>query len=276
VAERATRTHDEWIRGDLTNSLIHALRGGDPRNYYESDRVAIALERTLPGLTLRGWATAPFLRAELSDDRSLQASNTWSLTGRGPRRANPPVFEGRLATVTGGSQIRWSGASSRFQGLLQIEQGLEGGGGEWEFTQWTAAGGVWLEALWDHTITVRSRAMGTLGGMEAPRQRWSHVGGGGTLPTLPEAAIDGDNLLFVESRYNAPVALLDFTALGAPELVLAHLAGTAWVTGTSPNLEQALGVGVRVLAVAAMLYVDPAQGWPSRVLALELSLPGGF
>lgn len=277
LAERATRTHDLWIRGDLVGSMLHAWGGGDPRNYYESDRVQLGIERALPFLTSRGWAAAPFLRLELSEDRSLAAVDTWSLVGREPRRANPPVFEGRLATVTAGSQLRWSGASSRFEGVLGVEQGLAAGGpGEWEFTQWTAGGGVWLEALWGHTITSRGRAMGTLGGREAPRQRWSHVGGGGTMPTVGEAAVDGDNLLFIESRYHAPIPFLDVTALGAPELVLAHLAGTAWATGTEPTLEQALGIGVRLLAIQAMVYLDPAAGWPSRVFALEASLPGGF
>jgi hypothetical protein len=277
LAERATRTPDLWIRGDLVNSLLHAARGSDPRNYHESDRVRLAVERPLPFLTFRGWGHGPFLRLELSRDRSLEAVDTWSLLGREPRRRNPPVFEGRLASVTAGSQLRWSGATSRVDGVVMVERGLEVAGiGEWEFTQWTADGSVRMEALWGHTITSRARAMGTLGGVEAPRQRWSHVGGGGTLPTVGEAALDGDNLLFVDTRYLAPLTPLGFTALGPPQLELAHLAGTAWPTGARPTLEQALGVGMRLLLASAMIYVDPREGWRSRIFTLEASLPGGF
>jgi hypothetical protein len=78
-----------------------------------------------------------------------------------------------------------------------------------------------------------------------PRARYAYLGRGGTLPLLELLEQGGDQLLFVESRYQIPVARILLPKVGSPTIHLRHLIGAAGV-GSLPTLEQELGVGLGI------------------------------
>src|SRR5690606_24628540 len=119
---RESVTRDAWIRGDLSNSLSALFVRSDVRNYYESDHAGVALAEELPGyLEVGGTYWAPRIILLVSRDRSLEASNPWTLFGDEPWRPNPPVFEEPLPTATAGCSTGWRGTSTQ----LEVDADLE-------------------------------------------------------------------------------------------------------------------------------------------------------
>lgn len=270
---RATFTNEEWIRGDLANSAGALLVGSDVRNYHESDYAALTLSRPIdPTAYGAGWAFGPRLTLLASEDRSLSRNTEWSLFGE-LDRINPLIDPGTIVSATAATEVRWTGRSSEFSGEVSLERGLEGPG-DFDFTQWVADGFWEVDALWDHTLSLYGRGMGTLGSESAPRQRWSFIGGSGTLPTFDIAELRGDHLLFVRSVYEIPLGFVRVPFLGSPALRLAHSTGTAWESGEDvPSWLQNLGVGLAFSLVHADLVVDPEADGFDPHLSLGASLP---
>jgi hypothetical protein len=275
-AETGTRTTDAWIRGALTNSLSALLFGSDVRDYFHSDELSLAL-RVLPPRSLvagEGYI-APMVAVRASRDRSLRAVEAWALFQRRDAwRPNPPIDEGRLVSGVFGATGGWRWPTSRFTAAASVEW-TPPGFGEFDFAQVSGGGEATMLAILDHRLAVRGYGLATLGGREAPLQRWSFVGGPGTLPTYPVAAFRGDRLLFVNSVYLAPVPRLRLPLVGQPTLRLEHAIGSAWRTGNPrPPLEQNLGVGVQILIFHAMLQADPAAATFRPTFTFGAQLPG--
>jgi hypothetical protein len=275
-ASSGSRTNDAWIRGDLANSLASFFLRSDVRDYFHSNELAVTAAVEPTAMLGRGDAfIAPRARLRVSRDRSLESADPWTVLDR--RRAwrpNPPIDEGVLASVVGGATSGWRGGSSTFSGGAALEWGLPQLG-DFAFAQLTASLNWWMEALWDHELSVQGHLLHPIGDDAAPRQRWSHVGGPGTLPVHPVAVMRGDHLIFVRSVYLAPIPRVRLPVVGQPTLRLEHAAGAAWVTGTPrPLLEQNAGAGLQVLIFNAMLMVDPtARPFPPR-LFLGAEIPG--
>ena len=133
-----------------------------------------------------------------------------------------------------------------------------------------------MQALWNHQIGVSGYYLQPIGGDEAPLQRWSHVGGSGTLVTLPEAAMRGDHVVFVESIYLAPVTGLTLPFIGEPALRLEHATGAAWRSGDAvPRFEQNLGGGLQASLFHAVLVTDPAGEDLRFRVRMGVAIPGG-
>ena len=66
-------------------------------------------------------------------------------------------------------------------------------------------------------------------GDSTPRARFAYLGRNGTLPLLELLQLGGDQLVFVESRYEIPIGALVLPKLGSPTLELGHYMGTAGV-----------------------------------------------
>ena len=96
-----------------------------------------------------------------------------------------------------------------------------------------------------------------------PRARYAYLGRGGTLPLLELLEQGGDQLLFVESRYQIPVAAIVLPKVGPPTLHLRHLIGAAGV-GSLPKLEQELGVGVGISVLRGEGIFDAAGDRDAR------------
>ncbi|HEV2150676.1 MAG TPA: polymer-forming cytoskeletal protein [Longimicrobiaceae bacterium] len=259
-AERAVFTNEAWARGDLSNTLGSLLLGNDYRDYWESDRLSVTLERFHEEPLAEGeLVLEPRISVMAMRDRSLRNRNPWSLLGD-LDRANLPVLETEWASALAGTGFRWVGRTAAFTGDAALERAIPGVSDGVDFTQWTADGLWTMQALWRHTLGVRFHALGTLGGEAAPPQRWSFVGGSPTLTTLEVAELRGDNLVFVESTYGIPLPpRLALPVLGPPTFRLTHAVGSAWVTGEPvPAWEQNLGAGLFFSVARVEFYINPA------------------
>jgi hypothetical protein len=273
-ASRATVTNEEWIRGALVNSLAALTLKSDARDYFRSDAAALTLERRGSQPLIAGEGRVlPRLTVRVSRDRSLEASDPWSLFGDEPWRANPPIDPGTLASVVGGAAGEWKGQTATFAGDAALEWAPPGIG-DFDFAQAVATGQWAMQGLWRHAIGLFVHTRMTLGSDPAPAQRWSIVGGSGTLPTLERGELRGDRLLLVSSSYSIPLPRLPVPVLGPPDLRFEHAVGSAWVTGTDPpRWEQNLGAGLDFGLVRGMVYINPADGVGKPTLSLSAGLP---
>lgn len=257
---RESFTNDAWIRGPLMNSLSALALRSDMRDYHEADAALIRLERRQRQPLIQGESFfGPRITVRASRDRSLEAADVWSLFGsEEPWRENPAIAEGEMFSVAPGAALEWRGALSWFRGDLVVEWAPPGIG-DFEFAH-LVSDALWtMPALWTHTLQLRGRTHQTLGDEPAPPQRWTILGGGGTIPTLPTARMRGDRLVFVETTYDIPLPWIHVPILGVPDLRLMHATGAAWITGDPmPPLEQSLGAGVRFFLAQVLVHVDPA------------------
>jgi hypothetical protein len=271
---REAFTNEAWIRGPLMNTLSTLLLHSDVRDYHESDVALLRFEVRQRQPIIQGESfVGPRLTVRASRDRSLNEANVWSLTGRDEAwRENPPIWDGEIFSVTPGALVEWRGAVSWFRGDVSVEW-APGGVGDFEFVHVVSEARWTMPVLWNHSLELRGRTHQTLGDSPAPAQRWTLFGGGGTVPTLPVAAMRGDRLLFLETTYDIPLARVRIPFVGSPDLRLQHATGAAWVTGEPmPDLEQSIGAGLRFFLVQALVHVDPA----ARPLRPTFSIGTGF
>lgn len=278
AAGRETRSSDHWIRGTLENSAAAFLVRSDGRDYYDSDFALLALaSRAVPPLIPGETFIAPALELRVERDRSLRTRDVFTLFDDEPWRLNPPITEGRIASIVPSAEVGWRGANAAAGVTAGVEIGrlLPYGSGvdETNFAQLVADGRWSMVSLWHHTIAVRAHLLQPLGSGEIPPQRWSSVGGSGTLPTLDYDAMRGDHLIFIESGYAIPLPRLSLPVVGAARLGLRHAVGSAWRSHEpSPRWTQNLGAGLEFSALYLYLYIDPS-GDSSAVLNYGVSLP---
>jgi hypothetical protein len=118
-----------------------------------------------------------------------------------------------------------------------------------------------MAALANHTLTISPHAQGPLPGTDSlPLQRWSFVGGSGTLYTFDVAQFRGDRVAFVETEYSIPLpARLRIRLLGRPYVELLHAAGMAWSTGETPAFEQNVGARLSFNVLYVRAVTDPSR-----------------
>jgi hypothetical protein len=68
----------------------------------------------------------------------------------------------------------------------------------------------------------------------------------------------GDQLLYIDARYDIPIDRLALPLVGAPNIMLREIVGGAAV-GRFPSLDQAVGAGLSVGYLYAELLVDPVR-----------------
>ena len=274
-AERVVATNDRWVRDDLANTLAAVTFASDLRDYYETDVARVGLRRNRLQPVLEGeFALTPFVIWTFSRDRPLPARRPWALFGGDDDwRDNLAVPELSLGTVTAGTAARWKGQSTDFTGAVGIEQAVHVSDDGDLFTH-LVLDGSWTMAGLSTTdgFAVTGHLATSLGG-SSPEQRWSFVGGATTLPTVDPAAERGDNVVFVRSVYSRLLPSVALPVVGSPTAELIHAIGTAWTAGgPDPFWRQNLGVGLRLTAVVAALYVDPADT-SETAFAVALAIP---
>jgi hypothetical protein len=248
--ERVWETNERWIRGDLHNSLVYLWNGRDLRDYHAAERswIEAAREFADDGGSLH---VTVAVRGQVEDAASVAAGQPWFLWGSGTR-PNLPVDDGRTASVLAAADVTWEGAQTRFQGVVNYEAARERRGGDFHFNRVQGEGSAAVQGLADHTLTIDFFLQRPVGDRQLPGQRWSLVGGPGTLHTLPVAEFRGDHVVFVETRYIVPLPdRLALPIVGAPRLHLIHATGGAWTAGEDRSLHQE----VALEAQAALLYV---------------------
>lgn len=276
---REVRTRDAWIRTDLHNSVTTLLVRSDLRDYHESDFGMVRIEQEPPVLLDPGQGyLLPHLALSASRDYSLATRDVWSLFGDEPWRENPEVFEGTLTSAIAGFITGWQGYSSMLRGSADVEWAFPSpvgqDWGERSFVQATLDGRWNMSAMWRHTLSIRGRATHTFGPDAAPPQRWSILGGPGTLPTFSPGSLRGDNMLFLQSTYTIPVRRISVPLLGIPELVGRHAVGSAWITNAdTPRWEQNVSVGLRFGVAELLVSVNPAEDELDPTFDFSFRLP---
>lgn len=271
-AEERTATRDAWIRGDLRNSLAFAVKGNDQRNYYEAEVGYAEVARELGRYGLSGAAQ---VRAQLERGKSLGAGSPWVLLDGDEIRPNPPIDDGTIASLILGLDGSWIGRFAALQAGVEVEIAETVLGGDFRFGSFLAHGAWGMDALANHMLRVEWRFQGPLPGTTSlPRQRWSFVGGSGTLPTFGTARFRGDRLVFVETKYIVPLPQrVAVPIVGPPDLMFVHTFGMAWTEGDRRDLEQNLEIRLEFFAPYVRVVTNPADPWDSIELDLGVSWP---
>lgn len=258
-AERTTLTNQRWIRADLTNSISYLFQGKDYRDYYQAERAWVELSRFVE----RGaWSTELRLRAQVEDATSLRAGEPWSILR--PDSIRPNGFrnaelgettarsadDGRITSLIAGTRLSWERATftSELDGFAEL--GIDALDSDFRFARYELTADFAMLALRNHTLEFDVHFRGPLPGGESddgqdfiPRQRWSFVGGSGTLYTFDTAEFYGDRVAFVETVYSMPMGRRFRTPyLGIPAFELLHNAGMAWRRDQDRSFEQNVGV----------------------------------
>lgn len=257
-AERATSSEDRWIRGDLTNSLSTLWDGDDYRNYYQADRGWVEARRVFE----RGdRETSAFLRFQIEDATSLPAGEPWMLLDPDSIRSNPAVAEIRISSIrVGGTMLL---EMPRILGELDVETefAIDAFDGERDFARFEITGDVAVPAIADHSVELEWHLRGPLPGTDSlPRQRWSFVGGSGTLYTYEIAEFPGDRVAFGGLRYVIPLpARLTIPFIGRPSFNLLHTTGAAWTAALKRAARHNFGAELRFPFLYLRMLFDPEQ-----------------
>jgi hypothetical protein len=273
-AERGTFSNDEWNRPTLFNSLASLVTGSDTRNYFRADRFELSVDRSWgdheagislqPSLGVRDefdWTTGP------NDPKHVP----WSILDRGipdkMRRFNPPIFDGRLASVLGGLSGAYRNESVSVSGSAQVEVPFQAPNGQ-RFVQTTIDGLLKFTSFSDYRFQFGLHAVVTAGDT-APPQRFAYLGGGSTLATLDILQEGGDELVWLYGEFLAPVRIVKIPLLGYPSLGVFATTGAAGVHGLP---HQTVNVGPRIaLSVFELDWViDPVTKFTNVGLAVNL------
>lgn len=256
--EKGWYTNDDWIRDDLKNGLQYLWDGDDFRDYHAVERSWAGVARTFGDEEKSFFATLR-LGGQIEDGTSLVAGNPWHLRGD-TTRANPAIDDGRITSLVASLDAEWNGRWSVFEGRVEYEGGREWEGGEFVFDRVAVRGDWAMQALADHTLEIELFAQTPLRGDTLPRQRWSFVGGSGTLRTLELAQYSGDRVVYVESKYIIPLPeSLALPLVGTPELQLIHAAGMAWLKGQDRDLYQEIGPRLQWFAIYLRYLAEPTE-----------------
>jgi hypothetical protein len=273
-AGRATFSNERWIHGDVINSLNSLAIGQDTRNYYRADRIEATGYRLLERATgqLEPFIGARWERAWSVGSSIPPTSAPWSLFGRRDTermsRPNPAVTDGRITSVLAGvrGDLELTGVSA--SATMNLEGGLDAPANG-RFFQTTVDGRIAFPTFGAQTFQLETHLVLTAGDA-TPRQRYAYLGGSGTISTLDLLEQGGDQLLFVDSRYNIPLARPRLPLVGGPVITLRHVLGSAGV-GTLPDLEQNIALRVTFALIRFEVVFDPARDEVKTGIALAFS-----
>jgi hypothetical protein len=267
---RGTFTNEEWIWHDLINSAATLIGGDDARNYWRATRGTATIERRWDW---RSSSVVPFIGGLWESARDARPDSNalggpWSFRDRRDRddmlRPNPPIDEGTIGSLLFGGRLEWAD-----------DQGMEarlGLAGEWghlspigsladsvasTFAQTTLDGSLSFPTFGAQSLRLEGHALVTFTS-HAPRQRWGYVGGAASLPTIETLSRGGDQLLFLDGRYNVPIERWAVPILGAPTISLREILAGADVD-RFPALAQATGVRAALSILYLEFLVDPAH-----------------
>ncbi|HEX6309170.1 MAG TPA: hypothetical protein VFZ69_13325 [Longimicrobiales bacterium] len=270
-AERTTVTNERWIRNDITNSISSLVQAKDRRDYYAADRAYVEVRR-LVERTER--VTNVFLRGQVEDATPLIARDPWSISGEF-RSDNIAVTDSRITSAIAGLNTSWTYPRHVLELSSAIELGTGLLEGDHDFGRYELDATWAMAALSNHTLTIEPHVQGPLPGTDSlPLQRWSFVGGSGTLYTFDVAEFRGDRVAFVETEYDIPLpTALRIRFLGLPHFQLLHMAGMAWSHDEEPAFEQNIGVRLRFNALYLRAVTHPSRFSDDVEFAIGVSFP---
>lgn len=255
--DNVTETNDRWIRSDLKNSLSVIWNGKDYRNYYAAQRWYGEFARTIE----RGARTSRYwIRGQREDASSLIASDVFTVLDPDSVRSNPPVPETSITSLIVGAASEWTGLSTAWQINGWVESAGSGlVDSDFAFNMYAVGALFAMKAIANHTLEIEGNFRGPLPGTDSlPQQRWTHVGGSGTLYTFEIGEFRGDRLAFVESEYTIPFSeRLKLPILGVPRLKLMHNIGMAWSNGVDRDFEQNIGARIQFTFAHVRYVMNP-------------------
>lgn len=258
---RGTYTNDWWIRSDLINSLVALGLGRDSRNYFRGDRGEARLVSVFGpeearaqlfagGRTERDWSTG----WRPGEDRSPYSFLNRRDSVNGMARPNPLVAQGHITSAIAGGRLDL--ATMRVSGSLDaLGEAATSGSVTGSFQQLTLDEHGALQTFAGQRIELDSHLLTTSGGI-APAQRFTYVGGSGSLATTDLLALGGDHLYFVDARYVIPVPVGNIPFFGAPYVAPRFAAGAAGIGGYGAPVQN-VGVRLGVGPVEVDLVVNP-------------------
>jgi hypothetical protein len=259
---RYTETNERWIYSDVANSLHMLWSGSDARNYYRADRVdasvAWLIETVTAQFTISAGGRSERARSVRPDTGAL--GGPWTLTDRGDPlgrlRPNPHVLPGTISSALGGVSMAWAnqGVTANLDADVETPFATPDGS---HFVQTTLDGFVGFPTFGTQTVEIESHAVITAGDTTPP-QRYSYLGGEGTLPTFDLLQFGGDELFFAEGRYIIPIDRIRIRYLGSPTVTLRYITGGAGVRKL-PALEQNVGARLAISFGRVDYVVDPAS-----------------
>jgi hypothetical protein len=257
-AGRSTRTNDAWSYSDLINSAATLAFGNDTRNYFRADG---GTARAIGHVERTGIVFEPFVGGRYEKVSPITSiGNVWAFSGRKSvehmARPNPLVEPGEIGSGLLGARLQYKVGPVQAKLSAEGEHGFRTPDGTSSFTQITLHGMVEFPTFHSQRLRVEAHGVATAAD-STPRARYAYLGRGGTLPLLELLEQGGDQLLFVESRYQIPVAAIMLPKVGPPTLHLRHLIGAAGV-GSLPKLEQDIGVGVGISMLRVEAIFDAA------------------
>jgi hypothetical protein len=268
---RSTFSNDAWIRSDLINSLHVIGFGNDTRNYFRASRgdarlvwFADSSIRALSGYVgLRG-EHAVSVRPDTG-----ASGGPWAFRGRRGAddmlRPNPQIDNGKLASLLFGGAGDWLIETITAHAAVDIELGrarLDSMAGrplasDRTFGQLTIDGTIEFPTFGTQYLRFDGHAVLTTRGT-TPRQRFAYLGGSGTLPPLDLLELGGDQLVYIDGRYNIPIDRFRLPAVNAPPVITLRDAIGGADIGRAPALHQAVGVRLSLSAAYAEFMIDPA------------------
>jgi hypothetical protein len=263
---RATFTNEKWIRPDLTNSAASLWSGDDARNYYRATRAEGILARqwVTDSRTIEPHIGARWERAQNVRPDSQADGGPWSFRGRhDPNdmlRPNPRINQGSIVSGLVGVSADWAGD------VIVAKARLDGEVGGLSATA-PDSSGSFAQATFDGTITFPTFGVQTIrldghavvtGGDPTPRQRYAYVGGPGSISTLDLLSRGGDQLIFIDARYNIPIERIVLPLVGSPTVTLREVLAGADV-GRWPTLAQAMGVRLAASVAHVEFLYDPVS-----------------
>lgn len=272
---RGTFSNDKWIRGDLLNSAASFGVGSDSRNYYRADQVKVSIGNRLdvkggsfdPSI---GWQTE---NAWSTGSRTAPAKSPWSVLGKSDtlkmKRPNPAVLRGRISSIFVASTMDWEKDKVAVNGDAKFESAFHVPGGHSNFRQLTLDLRSKFPALRDHTFEMQAHVVTTGNGV-APPQRFSYLGGAGTIATMEFLEQGGDKLFYASGLYIIPFNRILLPFVGSPYIGLRYAAGAAGI-GKLPPLVQNITPMVGVKFIRAEYNYDPASKKSAFSIGLSLS-----
>lgn len=270
-AERTTITNEGWIRSEASNSLSSLGQAKDRRDYYTADRAYVEVRRLLES---GARITNAYVRAQVEDADALPSRDPWSLSGDF-RDDNIAFPSSRISSAIVGLRSEWTLPRHFLEIAAATELASDVLDGDYAFGRYEIDAKWAMQALSNHTLTIEPHVQGPLPGTTSlPLQRWSFIGGSGTLYTYDIAEFRGDRVAFVETQYSIPLPRsLRIPFLGRPYVELLHLAGMAWSADEQRDLEQNVGIRLNFNVLYLRAVTHPSRFSDDAEFAFGISFP---
>jgi hypothetical protein len=259
VARRGTFSNERWITGDLKNSASALVLGRDTRNWWRADRIEVVGRKIWEKETgtIEPYAGLRHERAWSVRPGAPVTGGPWSIFGRrsdeGMWRPNPPVTNGTITSALGGVRLAWE--DQAIVSRLDVDAELPfTAPADARFLQLTLDGQIAFPTFGTQRFTTDLHAIATIGD-PAPAQRWSYLGGSGTIPTLDLLELGGEQLVIIDSRYDIPLERIKVPLVGSPVLTIRNVLGGAG-TGGFPSMIEMLGARLSVAGFRVEVLAD--------------------